>query len=179
MCRLSKCKLGAAGLKRLAVELATAPLLEELECVRLRCAPVHHCWPAITTRSAYALSLRHICRLEDNDLVNNGTDYSGLDALAASLATNGRLRVLGCAAALWGLCLGFSSTLCVPTIHAATLHRHCLLLVLRRRQPFPRLLSVPQLLQGVGEKAGNVTLSETAHCLSLAAWTTTSSAVST
>ena len=101
--------------------------------------------PTITTRSAYALSLRHICRLEDNDLVNNGTDYSGVDALAASLATNGRLRVLGCAAALWGLCLGFSSTLCVPTIHAATLHRHCLLLVLRRRQPFPRPLSVPQL----------------------------------
>ena len=77
--------------------------------MRLRCAPVHHCWPAITTRSAYAISLRHICRLEDNDLVNNGTDYSGVDALAASLATNWRLRVLGCAAALWGLCLGFSS----------------------------------------------------------------------
>ena len=65
--------------------------------------------PTITTRSAYALSLRHICRLENNDLVNNGTDYSGVDALAASLAKNGRLRVLRCAAALWGLCLGFSS----------------------------------------------------------------------
>jgi len=58
------CKLGAAGLKRLAVELATAPLLEELE-------------------------------LEDNDLVNNETDYSGVDVFGASLATNGRLRVLG------------------------------------------------------------------------------------
>ena len=69
--------------------------------------------PMITTRSAYALSLRHICRLEDNDLVNNETDYSGVDAFGASLATNGRLRVFGCAAVLRGLRLGFSSnTLC-------------------------------------------------------------------
>jgi hypothetical protein len=66
----------------------------------------HHCRPTITTRSAYTLSLRHICRLEDNDLVNNETDYSGVDVFGASLATNGRLRVLGCAAALWGLRLG-------------------------------------------------------------------------
>ena len=51
----------------------------------------------IATRSAYALSLRHICRLEDNDLVNNETDYSGVDAFGASLATNGRLRVFGSA----------------------------------------------------------------------------------
>ena len=32
---LGKCKLGAAGLKRLAVELATAPLLEELELEKM------------------------------------------------------------------------------------------------------------------------------------------------
>jgi hypothetical protein len=68
---------------------------------------------AFCLRPLFALSLRHICRLEGNDLVNNEMDYSGLDAFGASLATNGRLRVLGCAAVLWGSALTF----CVPSVH--------------------------------------------------------------
>ena len=66
----------------------------------MRALAMRPCSPMLPTRSQRiwpTFFLRHVGRLGDNDLVNNETDYSGVDALAASLATNEKLRVLGCA----------------------------------------------------------------------------------
>ena len=66
----------------------------------MRALAMRPCSPMLPTRSQRiwpTFFLRHVGRLGDNDLVNNETDYSGVDALAASLATNEKLRVLRCA----------------------------------------------------------------------------------
>ena len=66
----------------------------------MRALALRPCSPMLPTRSQRiwpTFFLRHVGRLGDNDLVNNETDYSGVDALATSLATNEKLRVLGCA----------------------------------------------------------------------------------
>ena len=71
---------------------------------------------AINNDVSFSPLLQHICRLGDNDLVNNGMDYSGVDALGASLATNGRLRVLWCAVPIVATCVwALAPTLCVPS----------------------------------------------------------------
>ena len=77
--------LGAAGAKRLSLELATAPRLTELECAS---SPAKISFPSDSCSPAVRGSLTK------NDLTNNQTDFSGLAALSKCLTSNSSLKTI-------------------------------------------------------------------------------------
>lgn len=86
--RLNDASLGAAGVRRIAVELSEAQNLAELECAAARACE------ARLLAAADAGDCVRVLRLDENDLANGGKDMSGLQALMTSVAKNKVLRSL-------------------------------------------------------------------------------------